>query len=53
METRKGWIGMAKKRKLIILLALAILLASQVACETGPSWGGLSFLAGGVVSLPQ
>lgn len=38
---------------MIVLLALAILLASQVACETGPSWGGLSILVGGVVSLPQ
>lgn len=44
---------MAKRNNLIILLALAILLASQIACETGPSWGGLSILLGGVVSLPQ
>lgn len=44
---------MQKRRKLIILLALVVVIASQMACETGPSWGGLSVLVSGVVSAPQ
>lgn len=44
---------MQKRRKLIVLLALVVVIASQIACETGPSWGGLSILVGGVVSVPQ